>query len=252
MLQTRVIPVLLLKNRGLYKGVKFKDYKYIGDPINTLKLFNDKEVDEIVIFDIEASRLNKEIDFGYLKEIVTEAFMPVAYGGGIKSVNDARKLFSLGIEKVILNTNAVTDFNLIKDLINAFGSQSIVFSLDIKKTFLGIKVFIKSGTEKTKYNPMEMALKMQSLGVGEIILNDIDRDGTMEGYNLKLIGEIAGVLSIPVIASGGAGKLEDFKQAKEHGAHAMAAGALFVYHGPHRAVLISYPSYNDLRKYLGD
>jgi len=253
MLKTRIIPTLLLKNRGFYKGEKFKNYKYVGDPINTIKIFNEKEVDELVILDIISSKENKPIDFEYLKEIVSEAFMPVGYGGGIKSVEDAKKLFSIGIEKVILNTNAILDFDLIKKLVDIFGSQSVVFSLDVKKNIFGQKkVYIKSGTQKVKYNYLELSLKMQELGVGEIILNDIDRDGTFKGYDLDLIKEISNKLNIPLIASGGARNLEDFRLAKEAGAHACAAGGMFVYHMPHRAVVISYPKYEEIRKILGE
>ena len=253
MLQTRIVPTLLLKDRGFYKGVKFKNHKYVGDPINTIKIFNEKEVDELVIFGIEVTKNNKQIDFEYLKEIVSEAFMPVGYGGGIKSVEDAKKLFSIGIEKVILNTNAILNPNLIKELVDIFGSQSVVFSLDYKKTlFAGYKVFIKSGTKKTKFDLLEIAKQMQELGVGEIILNDIERDGTFSGYNLDLIKEISNKLNVPLIASGGVRNLEDFRLAKEAGAHACAAGGMFVYHMPHRAVVISYPKYEEIRKILGE
>ena len=137
MLKTRIIPVLLMKNKGLYKGIRFKKHKYVGDPINTVKIFNEKEVDELILLDIEASRLNKPIDFEYLKDVVSEAFMPIGYGGGIKSIEDAKKLFSIGIEKVILNTYAILDKGLVKKLVDTFGSQSIVFSLDYKKTLFG-------------------------------------------------------------------------------------------------------------------
>lgn len=253
MLKTRVIPVLLLKNRGFYKGVKFKDHKYVGDPINTVKIFNDKEVDELIILDIEASKLNKPIDFDYLKEVVSEAFMPVGYGGGIKTVEDAKKLFNLGLEKIVLNTNAILNPNLIKELVDVFGSQSVVFSLDIKKDFWGkYKVYIKSGAEKTNYEALEVAKKMEELGVGEIIINNIDKDGTFEGYDLKLINYISSNLSIPTIACGGARNIYDFKLAKEAGAHACGAGSMFVFHMPHRAVVISYPDYNKLRMILGE
>jgi len=253
MLQTRIIPTLLLKNRGFYKGIKFKNHKYVGDPINTIKIFNEKEVDELVIFDIIASKENKEIDFDYLKEVVSEAFMPIGYGGGVKSVNDAKRLFAIGIEKVILNTSAILNPDLVKELVDIFGSQSVVFSLDVKKTFFGgKKVFIKSGTKNTKLNPLDVALLMEQLGVGEIILNDIDKDGTFSGYNLEMIREISSKLSIPLIASGGASKIEDFKLAIKAGAHACAAGSMFVYHMPHRAVVISYPKYEEIKKLLGE
>ena len=251
MFKPRIIPVLLMKNRGFYKGVKFKDHKYVGDPINTVRIFNDKEADEITILDIEASRLNKSIDFDYLKEVVSEAFMPVGYGGGIKTVEDAKRLFTIGIEKVVLNTNAVLNFDLVKSLADKFGSQSVVFSLDVKRTLLGQRVLIKSGTEKTKYEPLELALIMQELGVGEILLNDIDRDGTFEGYDLELIKSISSKLSVPLIACGGARNLDDFRLAIQAGASACAAGSMFVFHMPHRAVVISYPKYEDIKKLAG-
>ncbi len=251
MFKPRIIPVLLMKNRGFYKGIKFKDHKYVGDPINTVRIFNDKEADEITILDIEASRLNKSIDFDYLKEVVSEAFMPVGYGGGIKTVEDAKRLFTIGIEKVVLNTNAVLNFDLVKSLADKFGSQSVVFSLDVKRTLLGQRVFIKSGTEKTKYEPLELALIMQELGVGEILLNDIDRDGTFEGYDFELIKSISSKLSVPLIACGGARNLDDFRLAIQAGASACAAGSMFVFHMPHRAVVISYPKYEDIKKLAG-
>jgi len=251
MFRPRIIPVLLMKNRGFYKGIKFKDHKYVGDPINTVRIFNDKEADEITILDIEASRFNKPIDFDYLKEVVSEAFMPVGYGGGIRTVEDAKKLFAIGVEKVVLNTNAVLNFDLVKSIADKFGNQSVVFSLDVKRALFGPRVFIKSGTEKTKYEPLELALIMQELGVGEIILNDIDRDGTFEGYDLELIKSISSKLSIPLIACGGARNLDDFRLAIQAGASACAAGSMFVFHMPHRAVVISYPKYEDVKRLAG-
>lgn len=247
MLQTRVIPVLLMKNDGLYKGVKFKNHKYVGDPINTLKIFNEKEVDEIVILDIESTKTNKKINFKLLEDMVSEAFMPLAYGGGIKSLEDARKLFRLGVEKIILNTMALENHELVKELVATFGSQSIVFSLDVKKTFLGKYIaFSKSGTKKIKDNVIDICKIFEDIGVGEVILNSIDRDGTMSGYDLKILNDISSRLSIPVIICGGASTLKDFSKAKENGAHAVAAGSMFVYSGVHRAVLISYPKYDKL------
>ena len=187
MLQTRVIPVLLIKEGGLYKGVKFKKHKYVGDPINTVKIFNEKEVDELVIIDISVTIENKEIDYELIKEIAGEAFMPLAYGGGIKTVDDARKIFSLGIEKVILNSEALNNPNLIDELSAEFGAQSIVFSLDVKKDFFGKqRVYSNCGTIKVKGTPSEIALKMEENGVGEIILNSIDREGRGNGYDLQL------------------------------------------------------------------
>ncbi|HON88633.1 MAG TPA: AglZ/HisF2 family acetamidino modification protein [Spirochaetales bacterium] len=252
MLTTRIIPVLLLRNRGLYKGIQFKNHTYVGDPINTVKIFNDKEVDEIVVLDIEATVKNKPIDFEYLEEVVSEAFMPIGYGGGIKTIEDAKRIFSIGVEKVILNTQAFKTPELVSELSKKFGAQSVVVSLDVKKTLLGSFVYIKNGTEKTSYKPLEAAKLMESFGAGEIIINDIDKDGTRTGYNLSYIQEISKSVKIPVIVCGGAATVEDFVKAKQAGAHACAAGAMFVYHGPHRAVLISYPKYEELRKSLGE
>ncbi|QKF58965.1 AglZ/HisF2 family acetamidino modification protein [Aliarcobacter lanthieri] len=247
MLKTRVIPILLMKNGGLYKGIQFKKHKYVGDPINTVKIFNDKEVDELVIFDIEASKLNKPIDFELLENIASEAFMPIAYGGGIKTLEDVQKLFSLGIEKIVLNTSAIEKFDLVKKLVSLYGSQSIVFCLDIKKSFFGKYIaYSYSGSKKVKIFPVELAKKMQNLGIGELIINSIDNDGMMKGYDLEIIEKITTQLVIPVIACGGAGNLEDFVKAKSSGAHGCAAGSMFVYNGIHKAVLISYPKYEKL------
>lgn len=252
MLKTRLIPILLLKNRGLYKGIRFKNHTYVGDPINTVKIFNDKEVDELVILDIEASVKNRPIDFEYLEEVVSEAFMPIGYGGGIRTVDDAKKLFALGIEKVVLNTKAFENPELIAKIASISGSQSVVVSLDVKKSFFGSYVYILNGTKKTNYTLERAAKFAEQLGAGEIIINDIDKDGTMSGYNLQYVQSISNMVNIPVIVCGGARDITDFKKAKEAGAHACAAGAMFVYHGPHRAVLISYPDYMDLRKILGE
>ena len=241
MLQTRVIPVLLIKDRGLYKGVKFKKHKYVGDPINTVKVFNEKEVDELVIIDISVTPENKEIDYELIKEIASEAFMPLAYGGGIKTVEDARKLFSLGIEKVILNSMALNNPNLIDELSAEFGAQSIVFSLDVKKDFFGKqRVYSNCGKIKVKGTPSEIALKMEEKGVGEIILNSIDREGIGNGYDLKLIHQLSSKLKIPTIALGGAASTSHMIEAKNAGAHGLAAGTMFVFKGPLKGVLITY------------
>lgn len=249
MLQTRVIPVLLFKEGGLYKGKKFKNHKYVGDPINTVKIFNEKQVDELVLLDIEASKNNTSINFEWIEEIVSEAFMPVAYGGGIKTVEDARRLFSLGIEKVILNSAALENPLLITELSNEFGSQSIVFSLDIKKDFLGIqRVYSNCGTRKMKGLPLEIAHKMQQLGVGEIILNSIHLEGTKKGYDVTLINELSKRLEIPLIALGGAGNISHMMEAKKAGAHGLAAGSIFVFQGPLDGVLITYLTEEEIKQ----
>lgn len=252
MLKTRIIPVLLMKNRGLYKGIKFKRHSYVGDPINTVKIFNEKEVDELIIFDIEASLKNKPIDFEYLKDVISEAFMPIGYGGGISSLDDAKRLFSIGIEKVILNTIAFKNPNIIRELSKNFGSQAIVISIDVRNLYFGNSVYIKSGTEKIKYNLLQAALIAEKYGAGEVIINDIDKDGTRSKYRIEYIKEISNKIKIPLIICGGASSIDDFINAKKAGANGCAAGAMFVYQGPLRAVLISYPKYDDLRRALGE
>tara|TARA_B100000767_G_scaffold267869_1_gene287218 strand:+ start:13809 stop:14567 length:759 start_codon:yes stop_codon:yes gene_type:complete len=249
MLQTRVIPILLIKDGGLYKGIKFKKHKYVGDPINTVKIFNDKEVDELVIIDISVTKENKEINFKLIKQIASEAFIPLAYGGGIKTVDDARKIFALGIEKVILNSEALNNPNLIKELSTEFGAQSIVFSLDVKKDFFGtLRVYSNCGSKKTKGTPIEIATEMEQNGAGEIILNSIDREGTGSGYDLNTIEDLSSTLKVPLIALGGAGSFSHMVKGKKAGAHALAAGSYFVFQGPLRGVLITYLSKKEIKQ----
>jgi cyclase len=252
-LTTRVIPTLLLKNNGLYKGVKFQNHRYVGDPINTIKLFNEKECDELVILDITATLENKKPNFELLKNIASEAFMPMGYGGGLNTIEDIRTVFSLGYEKVILNTAAIINQGLIKVAANEYGSQSIVVSVDVKKTiFNDYMIYIKSSTQKVKIYLLEHIKNVISLGAGEILLSNIDKDGCMSGYDIALVNMVAKNSSVPVIASCGAGKLDDFIQAKKNNASAVAAGSMFVYQGPHRAVLINYPPYELLLEKLGE
>lgn len=249
MLRTRVIPVLLFKEGGLYKGEKFTKHTYVGDPINTVKIFNEKQVDELVLLDIEKSKKNLDINFELIEEIAGEAFMPVAYGGGIKTIEEAKKIFSLGIEKIILNTNALLKPNLIKDLVRKFGSQSVVFSLDTKKNiFNKNKVYIKSGTKKVDGDIIDIALKMESLGVGEIILNCIDKDGTGKGYDLELIKSVSNRIQIPLVALGGVGSFNHLIDGKLAGAHGLAVGSFFVFKGPHKGVIISYLNQDQINK----
>jgi cyclase len=251
MLKTRVIPTLLLKKGGLYKGIKFKNHQYIGDPINTVKIFNDKEVDELIILDISATNDRKTPDFDLLRDIASEAFMPLAYGGGISCLQDAKKLFSIGFEKIILNTYAVGNGALIREIADVYGSQSVVGSIDTKKSlFGGYFCYTNSGTKKTSVDPVCLAKEMESYGAGEIIINSIDKDGTMSGYDLRLINIVTAAVDIPVVALGGAGAVSDFDQAIKAGAGGVSAGSLFVFNGPHRAVLITYPTYNELERVL--
>ena len=244
MLRTRVIPCLLLKNNGLVKTIKFKNPSYVGDPINAVKIFNDKEVDELVFLDITASTEKKGPNFKLLSEISTECFMPLSYGGGISSLQEIEQLFNLGIEKVILNSNAFSEPELLKQAIAIFGSQSIVASMDVRKNWLTKKqtVYTLGGQNNTKINPLEYAKQMEDIGVGELIVNSIDQDGTMDGYDYGLIKNISESVKIPIVALGGAGSIEDLQKAKASGASALSAGSLFIYQKPHRAVLITYPS----------
>jgi cyclase len=243
----RVIPVLLLHQRGLVKSVKFKDYKYVGDPINAVRIFNEKEVDELAIMDIDASRENREPDISRIKEIVSEAFMPIAYGGGITTADQAKKILSVGVEKLILNRSAVKNPGLITEIARQFGSQSMVVSIDYKKNFFGKQgVYIENGKTNTGMDPLDFARQMEAAGAGEIILNSIEKDGSFTGYDLEMIEKISHAINIPMIAVGGASSLSDFKQAVQHGASAVSAGSMFVFQRPHRAVLISYPSRQEL------
>jgi cyclase len=239
----RVIPVLLLKNAGLIKTVQFKDAKYVGDPLNAVKIFNDKEVDELIFLDTLATPENRPIALDLLKEIAEECFMPLAYGGGIKTIDDIRAILKIGIEKVIINSQLYKDLVFIKEAINQFGSSTIAVCLDVKKNFWGkYELFSNGGRVNTKKDPFDFAKELESLGVGEIMINSIDRDGTMKGYDLEMISRITSVVQVPVIACGGAGSVDDIDKAiNQAGASAAAAGSFFVFHGKHRAVLISYP-----------
>jgi len=250
MQRTRVIPVLLLKGQGLYKTTKFKDPKYLGDPINAVKIFNDKEVDELCFLDITATNENREPNYKAIAEIASECFMPLSYGGGIRNVEQAKKLFSIGVEKVIISTAVHNNPNLITELSSHYGAQSVVVCIDVKKSFLGkYEVYSHSGKKNTGKNPIQLAKQMQELGAGEIILNFIDKDGTMQGYDTEFIFKVASQLEIPVIACGGANTVSDFyKAVKEGHASAVAAGSMFVFHGKHKAVLISYPSQQELKE----
>lgn len=243
MRRLRVIPVLQYNGVGLVKTVGFKAPKYVGDPINAVKIFNEKEVDELVFIDITATIEKRAPDYKKIEEIAGECFMPLAYGGGITSIEQIKKILNLGIEKVILNTSAAENISLITEAANTFGSQSIVVSVDVKKKlFGGYEVCYQSGKKKLKKTPSQFAREMEAAGCGEIIIYSIDKDGSYTGYDLALIKSISSIVNIPVIALGGASKISDFTEAVlQGGASAVAAGSLFVYHGPHKAVLINYP-----------
>lgn len=250
MFKNRIIPCLLINNRGLYKTVKFKDPVYVGDPANALKIFNEKEVDELVILDITASKEKKKPNFKLLNELASECFMPLCYGGGITELDEIKALFNLGIEKISLNTITFSKPELITEAAKIYGSQSIVASLDVKKSLLGkYQVYINSGTINTKKDPVEYAQYLYNLGAGEIFLNSIDRDGTMSGYDVDLIKKVSESVPVPLIACGGAGQIDDFSKAINlGGASAVSAGSFFVFHGKHRAVLITYPTKDELSR----
>lgn len=250
-MMTRVIPCLLLHKGGLYKSVKFSAYKYVGDPINAVKIFNEKEVDELAVIDIDATGNQRSPDFQKINDIASEAFMPVAYGGGITCISDIKKILFNGAEKVIVNKAAHTNPAIITEAANLFGIQSIVVSIDVKKTLLGgYKVYTDNGKKKTAISPVSFARQMEEAGAGEILLTNIEHDGTYKGYDLTLIAEVSKAVSIPVVAMGGAGAVDDFAAAKRSGASAVAAGSMFVFQRPHNAVLISYPSQKLLKEKL--
>jgi cyclase len=253
MLRHRVIPTLLLKNNKLVKTTKFKKPIYIGDPINAVKIFNEKEVDELILLDINSSNEAMEINYKKIEEIVSEAFMPIGYGGGINNINQIERLFKLGIEKVIINSSAYLSSNLIYESSKIFGNQSIVVAVDNKKDIFGKYVlFSNCGKLRQKVSIEEHIKKMIDFGCGEIFLNSIDRDGTMAGYDIELIKIYSKIVEVPLIVSGGAGSIAHFAEAIKAGADAVSAGAMFVFQGIHRAVLISYPKYRELEKLLNE
>jgi cyclase len=246
----RIIPLLLLKEQGLYKTRKFQDPTYIGDPINAVRIFNEKEVDELCVLDIDAHRYGGHPKFDVIKDLASECFMPLCYGGGIRDIDMVREILSIGVERVVINSAAYTNPSLIQNLADTFGTSTIVVSIDVKQSWLGNQnVMIHGGTEKIPFSPVEWAVELEKRGAGEIMLNSIDHDGEMKGYNLDLIRSVVSAVRVPVIAAGGAGGLEDLAECTSStGASAVAAGAMFVFHGKHRAVLLSYVSEAEARQ----
>lgn len=245
----RIIPVLLIDNRDLIKTINFKDRTYLGDPVNAVKIFNRKGIDELAVLDIGATRNHREPDFEILQDIASEAFMPLSYGGGISSVEQAKQLTKIGYEKVIVNTQLVLNPELVTDIVNLLGSQSVVASIDAKQVHGKYMCAIKDGQEIVRISPKILAKQAEELGCGEIFLNSIDRDGMMDGYDIRLVRNIVEAVKIPVTACGGAGGIEDLKKVIHKGrAHAAAGGSMFVYYGKLRAVLITAPSEIDLIK----
>lgn len=251
MIRPRVIPALLLKGQGLVKTVRFKDPRYLGDPINIVRIFNDKEVDELIFLDITATPDQRRPAFELLGKITSECFMPLGYGGGIRSLDDVKMLLGLGVEKVILNTAAVERPELVSEVAAYAGSQAVVVSMDVKRSLLGkYEVFTHCGTKGTGLDPVRHAQEMERRGAGELFVNSIDRDGTMQGYDLDLVRRVAEAVDIPLVACGGAGKVEHLAEAIRAGASAAAAGSLFVFQGPLRGVLIRYPSREELSRLM--
>jgi cyclase len=249
MLRKRIIPSLLIRSGGgLVKTQKFADPKYVGDPINAVKIFNEKEVDELFLFDIHATRERRRPNFKMIEEIVSEAFMPVGYGGGVKTLDDARTLLALGVEKIAINTAAFEGLSLITELKNAFGAQCVVGVVDVRKRFLGgVAVHSHAGANVTEANPLAWARKLVAAGAGEILLQSVDRDGTMSGFDLELLKTFDRQLPVPLVAAGGAGSVEHMRDAfRTCQLSGLAVGARFVYQGSLRGVLINYLSRADL------
>ena len=246
MIRPRVIPTLLLSDGDLVKTKKFSNPRYLGDPINAIRIFNEKGVDELCVLDINASKSGREPDFSLLKKMAEESFMPLSYGGGVKSIEQIKKLFRIGFEKVVINTAAYDNLELIKEASNYFGSQSVVCSIDYKKTLFGINCVINDGTKKVKANPVEVAKRYEKAGAGELLLYSIDKDGMRTGYDLDTVRNVSEAVSVPVIACGGANNAVDLKRALDSGADAVAAGSMFVFFGERQAVLINYPEEKEL------
>jgi cyclase len=248
------MPCLLLKAGRLVKTIKFKNPGYVGDPINAVRIYNDKEVDDLIVLDIGATVDGTPVQTDLLSRIAGECFMPLAYGGGIASVEQAQAVLKLGAEKVAVNTGAVEQPDLVTRLADRFGSQAVIGSIDVRKRLFGrYEVYVRGGRKATGIDPVAHAVALQSRGAGELLVTSIDRDGTMSGYDIELLRRVTAVVSLPVIACGGAGSVEDFGRAvRDGGASAVAAGSMVVYQGPHRAVLINFPTRRQVAAVLGD
>jgi len=246
MVDIRVIPCLLYDGNGLIKTIRFRSPVYIGDATNAIRIFNEKEVDELILLDIKASLKNQKPNVDLIKKIASECFMPLCYGGGITTIQDIKEVVSVGVEKVSLNSIAVENPLFVKEAARTYGSSTIVITIDYKKNFWG-KMIVTGvgGTQKSKYDPVDFAQLMEEMGAGEIVLNSIANDGTMSGYDIETIAKVTSKVTIPIIAMGGAGRMEHFKEViqKAH-VSAVAAGSMFVFQGKHKAVLINYPDRN--------
>lgn len=254
MLKSRFIPTLLLRGKGLYKTVKFKNETYIGDPINAVRIFNDKAVDELILLDIMATRNLSEPNFELIADIASEAFIPLCYGGAVNKIEHFEKLYRIGVEKVAVNAAATGGMELISDAARIFGNQSVVVGIDVRRSLIGrYERYVNGASLNTKKNPIDVARQAEQAGAGEILLYSVDRDGTMQGYDIPLVKSICEKVRIPVVACGGAGSLSHMVSViREGGASSAAAGSLFVFKGKHRAVLITYPDENMIDKALGE
>jgi cyclase len=243
MLRPRIIPCLLLRENGLVKTIQFKNPKYIGDPINTVRIFNEKEVDELMIVDIDASVKNIEPDYKLIEKLASECRMPLCYAGGVKTVEQANRIFALGVEKIAISSAVFQNPEIVTAIADSVGRQSVVVVLDVKKTSGGYEIYTHNGKKSTKKNPVEFVVQMQKFGAGEIVINAIDQDGMMNGYDFDLINSIRKVIDIPMTVLGGAGSMTDIRKLiNQYGIIGASAGSLFVFKGIYRAVLINYPS----------
>jgi cyclase len=247
MRRIRVIPVLQIESRKLVKTTGFKAPAYVGDPLNALRIFNEKEVDEIAVVDIGATRNKKQPDFEFIRQMASECFMPMAYGGGVCTVEEASEIFQSGIEKIIIGTAFFKNPDIVKRIADKFGSQSVAVSIDVHTNWLGKqKTYVTNGTMDTGIEPVAYAMSAVKVGAGELLLQSIDREGIGKGYDIALIKKLSNAVDVPLIALGGANSIEDFLKAVQAGASAVAAGNMFIYKGPHKAVLINYPDQNSL------
>lgn len=250
MFRPRIIPVLLIREQALVKSVQFKNHKYIGDPINAVKIFNDLKADELVFLDIEASQQKRLVSIEFVKTLAEETNMPFAVGGGIQTLTDIQKLIAAGAEKVIISKAAVENPDFIEEAVNHFGSSTIAICIDVKKNIFGkSKIYTLNASKSHAYSPVEFAQLMEKKGAGEILIQSVDQDGKMDGYDCELTAAVSQSVSIPVVAMGGAGSLEDLKKVYEQGnANAMAAGSLFVFQSKKRGVLVNYPDKTDITR----
>lgn len=250
MLYPRILPCLLVHNKGLVKTVKFKDPKYVGDPINAVKIFNEKKVDELIVLDIDATVEKRDPDYQMIENLAAECRMPLCYGGGIKSAEQAEKIFSLGVEKIALSSAVVENPELVTQIAQRVGTQSVVVVLDVKKKiFGGYEIVTHNGRNKTGIDPIKFTQKLEALGIGEIVINSIDNDGVMQGYDFGIIDKVKEIATVPMTVLGGCGLLVHIGEViKKHGIIGISAGSLFVFKGKYKAVLINYPNHDEKEK----